>query len=154
MRSHDQHLKNVFKEPPLVAFKKQKNLKDLLIRAKVPGPIKERSKKKLKGMFKCNQEKCTSCPYIKEGKTIKINKTTTWQHNKKFTCNTSNVVYLIECKKETCQKRYIGQTGRPLRSRLADHCGYVVNEHDNIATGAHFTSLGHSLSDLTITILE
>ena len=103
--------KNVFKEPPLVAFKKQKNLKDLLIRAKVPGPIKERSERKLKGMFKCNQEKCTSCPYIKEGKTIKINKTTTWQHNKKFTCNTSNIVYLIECKKEMCQKRYIGHGG-------------------------------------------
>ena len=61
MKSHDQHLTNVFKEPPLVAFKKQKNLKDLLIRAKVPGPIKERSERKLKGMFKCYQLKCTSC---------------------------------------------------------------------------------------------
>ena len=74
-------------------------------------------------------------------KPIKINKTTTWQHNKKFTCNTSNIVYLIECKKEMCQKRYIGQTGRPLRSRLADHRGYVVNGHEGRLQDLSFGAL-------------
>ena len=60
---------------------------------------------------------------------------------------------MIECKKDKCTQRYIGQTGRSVRSRQADHRGYVVNHH-NTATGAHFNTPGHTLSDLSITILE
>ena len=63
MKSQDEYLAQVFKEPPLTAFKKQKNLRDLLIRAKVPGPIKSKPERKLKGMFRCNTDKCTACPF-------------------------------------------------------------------------------------------
>ena len=153
MKSQDEYLAQVFKEPPLTAFKKQKNLRDLLIRAKVPGPIKSKPERKLKGMFRCNTDKCTACPFINENNKVKVNETFTWKHNKKFTCNTNNIIYMIECKKDNCKQRYVGQTGRSLRSRLAEHRGYVVNNHDT-ATGAHFNTPGHTLSDLTITTLE
>ena len=43
---------------------------------------------------------------------------------------------------------------RILKHRLADHRGYVNNKITSQATGAHFTSPGHTLSDLKITILE
>ena len=49
--------------------------------------------------------------------------------------------------------RYIGETKRILKFRLADHRGYV-NSGDDTATGEHFNLPGHSLSDLSITILE
>ena len=49
--------------------------------------------------------------------------------------------------------RYIGETKRIMKFRLADHRGYV-NNRDDTATGEHFNSPGHSLSDLNITILE
>ena len=50
--------------------------------------------------------------------------------------------------------RYIGETQRWLRARMADHRGYVRNENTNTATGAHFCQPGHSLSDMKFTILE
>jgi hypothetical protein len=37
---------------------------------------------------------------------------------------------------------------------LADHRGYVNNHDYTKATGDHFNSPGHSLADLTITVLE
>ena len=49
--------------------------------------------------------------------------------------------------------RYIGETKRILKFCLADHRGYV-NSGDDTATGEHFNLPGHSLSDLSITILE
>jgi hypothetical protein len=38
MTSQDQYMVYIFPQPPLTAFKRQKNLRDLLIRAKVPEP--------------------------------------------------------------------------------------------------------------------
>ena len=69
-------------------------------------------------------------------------------------CQTSNLIYLIECNKENCKTRYIGETGRTLQNRIADHRGYVINEHLNTATGFHFNTPGHSVSNLTVTIIE
>ena len=104
-------------------------------------------------MRKCGKE-CTACPYINEGKKVNIIDKETWELRKHFTCETSNVIYLIECTKNNCTDRYIGETGRPLKHRLADHRGYVTNEKVNYITGAHFNKPGHSLSNLKITILE
>ena len=41
-----------------------------------------------------------------------------------------------------------------LKFRLADLCGYVMNQTLDKATGEHFSLPGHSLSDLTITVIE
>ena len=49
---------------------------------------------------------------------------------------------------------YIGETKRMLKLRLADHCGYVRNANTDTATGFHFNSPGHSLSDLRIVAIE
>ena len=72
MTSRDVHLSNVFKRPPLIAFKRQKNLRQHLIKAKVPDSQKAYPKRSLRGMAKCGQN-CTSCPYVQEGKVVKIN---------------------------------------------------------------------------------
>ena len=41
-----------------------------------------------------------------------------------------------------------------LKFCLADHCGYVRNQTLDKATGEHFSLPGHSLSDLSITVIE
>ena len=58
------------------------------------------------------------------------------------------------CKKEKCRQVYIGETERMLKSRLADHCGYVRNQRLDQATGEHFNLPGHNLADMTVTVLE
>ena len=51
MTSQDQYMKEVFPEPPLTAFRRQKNIRDLLIRAKVPLAPKAHEQRKQRGMF-------------------------------------------------------------------------------------------------------
>ena len=50
--------------------------------------------------------------------------------------------------------KYVGETKRIMKFRFAEHRGYVNNGDESQATGEHFNSPGHSLSDMTITILE
>ena len=59
---------------------------------------------------------------------------------------------MLECKK--CSQRYIGTSGRQLKHRLADHRGYIINQVASRATGAHFNLPGHSLADLSVSVLE
>ena len=114
-------------------------------------PMDNRNKRKNPGMKKCGNW-CTACPYIKEGKSVKINGQKTWKINRNVNCESTNIVYLIECSK--CSERYIGESYRSLKSRLADHRGYINQDLVDTATGAHFHTPGHNLSHLTITILE
>ena len=151
MTSFDSYLNEVFKEPPLIAFKRQQNIGNHIIRAKVPSSTAY-PKRYQKGMKKCGTN-CPGCPYIKEGKKLNI-KGQDWHINKQLNCNSYNVVYAIICKKEKCQQIYIGETKRMLKFRLADHRGYVTNRVTSQATGEHFNLPGHSLADLSITILE
>ena len=67
MTNQDQLMKEVFPEPPLIAYKRQRNLGDSLIRAKVqPTPLRQ-SGRMLRGMTNCGKG-CHACPYVKERK--------------------------------------------------------------------------------------
>ena len=62
---------------------------------------------------------------------------------------------MIECKK--CKKQYIVETIRTLRKRLAEHTQATNNpSHANAeaAVPSHFTTPGHSSSDMILTPLE
>ena len=118
-----------------------------------PHLIKEASPRMSEnGMKKCGKS-CPACPFIYEGKFVKLNKRR-WEIHGKLNCETKNIIYLIECKKQTCKARYIGETGRQLKERLSDHKQYIKSIFPTQATGEHFNKPGHSLSDLSITILE
>ena len=141
----------VYPEPPLIAYKRQKNIKDSIIRAKV-STKSERPVRRLKGMKKCTKN-CTACPFVKEGSEVKRFKQK-WNITKDVNCETSNCVYMIECQKEYCKQRYIGETDRPISERISEHRGYIHNKKLNQATGAHFNLPGHGLSDMKFTVLE
>ena len=103
-------------------------------------------------MRKCTKN-CTACPYIKEVKSLKVNNGE-WKINQSVNSESTNCIYLIQCKKSNCKAIYIGETKRSLKDRLSDHRGYINNEKDETATGNYFMSPGHELSDLSITVLE
>ena len=103
-------------------------------------------------MTKCNAP-CTACPYIMEGSTITKTRKL-WEIQKNLNCNSENIVYMIECQKDNCRKRYIGQTERKLSDRFSEHRGYVNRKILSQPTGQHFNSPGHSISDMKITVIE
>ena len=62
---------------------------------------------------------------------------------------------MIECTKENCEEsKYIGETGRLFKFRLAEHRGYIVNKDESQATGLHFNLPGHTLAHMKATVLE
>ena len=148
MVSRNKYLGEVFPSPPLTAYKRQPNQKSFLVRAALPKGNRRYPQRNQKGMSKCNTQNCTACPFIREGKNIKINGAP-WKINRKLDCQSYNIVYAIVCKKDTCKQVYIGETKRLLKFRLAEHRGYVVNGDTTKATGRHF-----SLADLQVTAIE
>ena len=72
--------------------------------------------------------------------------------NTSVSCTTSNVVYLIGCKK--CTQQYIEETDRSIKERFLEHKSYVTSRLLSKATGRHFNEPGHSVSDMTLTVLE
>ena len=100
MTSRNKYLSQVFPRPPLIPFKQQQNIRQHIIRAKVQN--QQREQRKIKGMKSCGKG-CTGCPYIKEGKSLKINGVD-WKINQTLNCQSYNIVYAVICKKENLQK--------------------------------------------------
>ena len=147
----DPHLAEVFKEPPLIAYKRAPNIKDKAIRAKVPPPAPLRPKRNLPGMSKCKG--CPICPFVKQGKKVRAVATSyTADITQEVNCKTKNLVYCIDCKK--CKNQYIGETDRSLQERFSEHRGYVSRKIMNKATGEHFNLPGHKMADMEVSILE
>ena len=144
-------LKLLFPEPPLLAHKRQKNIRDHVIRAKVQSSNRN-TKRKLKGMKTCGKQ-CPICPFVKEGNFIKSNNFI-WRMRDQYNCEDSNIIYMIECNKDQCNQRYIGEGKRKLKHRLAEHIGYIKSNIDSQPTGWHFNLPGHSLHNLTVTVIE
>ena len=105
-------------------FENKDKIKDILDTAKI---IKnQRQPKNLKriltsstfgestthGVTKCNNKRCKVCDIIIEGKSYTFkNPETKFRIDKNLSCNTKNVVYIIECGE--CKEIYIGSTRAP-----------------------------------------
>ena len=72
--------------------------------------------------------------------------------NRPVNCQSKNILYCITCEK--CSLQYIGESEQTLKDRFSEHKGYVVNRMMKKATGEHFNSKGHKVSDMKISILE
>ena len=92
--------------------------------------MERRQAREQKGMTSCTKS-CTSCPYIKTGKKIRIKENSYWDINRKVNCQSYNVVYMLECDKENYQQRYIGKTGWNFKNRLDEHRGYINSKDES-----------------------
>ena len=140
MIGQNKYLKEIFKEPPMAAYRRQTNLRDILIKAQVPPAPARYPSRKLKGMNRCGKN-CTACPYISTVKEVKVNHNETRHINKPFNGETYNCICMLECKR--CGNRYIGETGRIKNNQVIA-----------VITGDHFNLPCHSLADLQFVILE
>ena len=150
----DEHMKKVFPQPPMVAYRQPKNssLRQLLVKSKIP----VREKRQNPGMKKCNKTRCNTCPFVVEGKTIKSS-TNKFQLEIKspVDCETENVIYVISCDRQACKFiQYIGETGRRLKDRFAQHIQSVKCENPTTSTGIHFNLPSHSIANMKICIIE
>ena len=137
----------------MVAYRKPPNLRDILVKSKVPEPPPLRPARLKNGMKKCNKNNCGTCPYVIEGNRVKSQVTgDLFNINFSSDCETKNLIYCIVCTK--CKQNYIGETKRSLKARFGDQLGYVRNKNLKEPTGKHFNLPGHNITMMQISVLE
>ena len=98
MVTQDPHLKEVFPEPPLIAYKHPPNLKSKLIRAKVP-KANLRPRRVINGTKPCNKP-CDACPFVETTRTVKSSATNMIVDiNAPISCDTTWLIYVVNCQK-------------------------------------------------------
>ena len=118
----DNEHKKVFKDSVFISFRRAKNLKDKLVRAKLPTIDEELMEK---GTFRCNgRRSCQICPLMREGDTFyNFDSTRSFKtFSGRYDCNSNHVVYLLQC--ETCNKKYVGSTKTKFRQRFNVYKSY------------------------------
>ena len=148
--------KKVFTSLPLVAHRRCKNISDILVRAKLPEPVNTDNSRFPPGSFRCNKNNCTTCPYIEDGRTqYTFNSTGQMNQIKShITCETSNVIYMIQCTK--CNLQYIGETKRRLKERFNEHRRPIINtsSYNPTAVSRHFITGNHTVNHMLLIPLE
>ena len=77
-----------------------------------------------------------------------------WKIGRQGLCSSSNLVNLLQCDKENCLKQYIEVTQQEFCKRICQPLGYVRNKQMNKTTGEHFYPPGHSIHNVTFTMLQ
>ena len=136
-----ERMSQIFKDPPLTAFRRDSNLKDILVHSKH------------KKMFEREPIKCKSCVICKL-----ITDTTTHEVNGKkynfklINCKTTNIVYGIKCKE--CKKLlYVGETGNKIYERFQNHTSSIRKRANN-PVADHFNLEQHCINSIEIVGLE
>ena len=138
---NDEEVGDLFKDPPMVAYRRDRNLKDLFVRSK----LKDNNSKR--GTTKCKDSRCLTCNYVCD-KSLVIGPRGSFEIRQEFDCNSKGLIYCIECNK--CGELYVGETARKLKERFREHRRDVLNRKLEKEVGSHFNSEGHSEQDMRI----
>ena len=144
--------KLAFTEPPLIAYRRNKNLNDKLVRASAPTTKQPNNQAPV---YRCLSKTlfCIYCP--KKDMPDQYTSTHTgrsYTGPTNYKCGVRNVIYLITCRK--CQKQYVGQTYRPYKERISEHLSYARRKKMDTATGKHFSLPGHTHFDINHRVIS
>ena len=111
--------KQLFPKAPVLAYRRNQNLKDILVKANLtPKPIP-------KTQIKCNKQNCKFCEELKSHQTLQNIKTkTVFNAHLNVHCKIYNVVYVLEC--NNCKKHYVGETKRNFVIRWKEHLRSII----------------------------
>ncbi len=146
---NDERLKQIFTTPPIIAFRRPRNTRDLLVSAKVPS-IEENAEP---GCTRCDARRCSVCPYINISK--KFTSTATGDSfpiTSKITCKSTWIIYLITCTK--CKLQYVGKTTNSLYTRFTGTKSDIKLNKKSLPIVHHFNSNDHSFEDISISGIE
>ena len=116
---NDSETSSTFTDNPLIPFRCNKTIRD----CRVNSALKQNSPL-LAGIFSCHRARCNIRAYISQTTVIFESK---WKFiiGQNFTCTSTNIAYCLSCSKR--HKLYIGETGRRLYERFAEHLHSIRN---------------------------
>ena len=142
--------KAIFTKPPLMAFRRDSNLRDILVHSRL------KRKEDNPGTYPCKHPRCRTCNHVSQPPTIQ-NLGNSFTVHKRYTCSSACLIYAIKCRK--CGILYIGETCRQLNERFGEHIRNVEHklhedekkkDQSDINVSQHFNSTGHSVKDMSI----
>ena len=137
-------LQSVFKNPPMVAYRRDRNLCDTLVHGKTNKLVR-------KDVASCKQG-CNLCDIITTDGIKDSSCQQTFTTPTDVNCLQRNVVYAISCRKCSLVV-YVGETERQIRERMTEHLRDVRLAKDK-PINVHFSRSDHSCNDMMFTILE
>lgn len=156
-------------QPPMVSYTRDKNLRDILVRAVLP-PLRRPSggtRAARLGFFRCGKRSdCILCSHSVNCQSLDLfddkGNMSTIPIKSKITCTDENLVYAIVCTKQnglcnSVRPLYFGETGKSAKWRCAKHIGSITNQcqaNTSLPVGAHFRLPGHSHSDFKMIPFE
>lgn len=143
--TQSERLKHIFPEPPRVVYRRNKNIRDVLTSSKIRTQTTG-------GCSPCGKPRCQICTHMSTTDTA-VSSASDFRLKIKgnLNCDSSNVVYLLEC--TVCHLQYIGQTQKSFRSRFNNHKSHSKTL-PSLPLSKHVNLPGHSFDHLRATILE
>ena len=154
-------IKESFPEPPIISYKRSKNLRDMIgnnniVNSKVPRNFKLNKQHEIKFCRPCKTSKCLCCKQLKHTNQFKSSKTNqTYKIFHETNCKSKFVVYLLECKK--CKLQYVGKSEWQFNIRLNNYRSHIKNCDINklLPVEKHFLLPNHNFEqDAIYTIIE
>ncbi len=109
-------------------------------------------------IYKCNFKRCKCCSFLNCNSTLKstVNgRTFSININSDIDWQTDNIIYVLTWNALNCGIQYVGQTGRPLKTRFSQHCSKIRNNSKiNTFLYKHFKQSGHTLKQVTVQPVE
>ena len=146
-------MRRIFREKPVVAFRRPRNLRDSIVRSKV-----KRMNSSNRGMKKFRKSRCQICRFVEERNAFE-GEHRSYRINFTFGCDSKEVIYLIIC--ENCGRVYVGSTITTFRQRFNNHRSsatrYGKSQKDIPGEHlyAHFFETGHDgINDIVAKIID
>ena len=156
--SHSEEHRKVFPGPPIIAFRRCKNLMDILVRARLSN--RGQGGTYAKRCSGCGKARCQVCYFMSNCDGFKSKVTgKEYKINYSFDCDSSNAVYLLEC--NVCRVQYVGSTNTPFRLRFNNYkaCYSKFSQGSSEPQAdffRHFSGEGHRgfLQDIRVSIID
>ena len=145
---NDPSLKNIFPQPPIMAYRRPRSLRDIL----VSSTVTKRSPSTPGGYTPCKRKNCVCC--VAANTECKFQSTATSQKYTIFTqtnCKTSNCIYILTC--DICKIQYVGETKTTFNLRWNNHRSFYKT-NKNCPLTRHLKSNGHPFEKVTFQIIE
>ncbi len=140
----DDEVGDLFTEPPMVAFRRDRNLRDMLVHSRI------KRKDEVGRTNACGRTRCKTCDHICEDEKV-VGPKGVFYVKRKFNCKSAGVVYCIVCNR--CGDLYVGETGRMLSERFREHRQDVIQDREGKEIASHFNRNGHCLEDMKVLCL-
>ena len=153
----DPHMREIYKEGFQVGFKRHRNIKEFLCRAKLYDTGERVMRTATKGWRKC--QKCVTC--TRSRNVTKFQSSANRMQyciTEDIGCKDQNIIYIIECRKCPTRPQYVGKSIRCLMNRGREHINAVdKGNFEGSSSGKmyqHFTTNNHSSRDMMIFGIE